>query len=128
MSKFFHPRWTFRAFWVLWRLAFVAGCFFEPVLPGHVWSTLLGLFVLVEAWGVLRKSKGDTLSETHWAVGARGWAWRLWSVGCAGAYAWQAWRLPDLAFDIEPGVAWGFICAGLFGWLGSHFFWLGEHG
>ena len=117
----------FLAFWIVWRAAFVLAVAVESLLPTYVWPLLFGAFLTVEAIGVAREEKGDTASETHWAVGSKGVAWRLWSVGFAGAYVWQLWRLPAL-LGAESSVAWGFICVGMFGWLSAHFFFLGRHG
>jgi len=119
---------TFRTFWILWRLAFVAAVAVEPLIPGDWWVYMWAAFLLVEGIGIARSARGDTLSESHWAIGKRGWAFRIFSIGFAAAYSWQAARLPMLAWGIEPSVAWYFICAGLFGWLSSHFFFLGRHG
>ena len=120
-----HP--GFAAIWIIWRTTFVVACALASLFRPLDWLMLLSIFVLVEAIGVIRDGKGDTASETHWAVGAKGWAWRLWSVGFAGAYVFQLWALPGM-FGIESSPAWAMICFGMFGWLGAHFFFLGKHG
>ena len=86
-----------------------------------VWPVLLGSFVLVEAWGIFRKSKMDTLSETHWAQGKYEWGMALWSTGSALAYGWALARLPDWWLGVTPSVGYYFACAGITGWLVSHF-------
>ena len=122
----FHPRWTFRAFWWLWRVAFAVALALHPLVPPVVWPVLLGAFVVVEGWGLARSGKNDTLSETHWTQGRMEWSMRLWSTGSALAYGWALARLPDWWLGVEPSVGWYLICAGIVGWLVGHF-WRFKH-
>ena len=120
-----HP--VFAAIWIIWRVTFVTACALASLFRPLDWLILLSIFVFVEAVGVMRDGKGDTASETHWYIGAKGVAWRLWSVGFAAAYVYELWALPA-KFGIVSSPAWAMICVGMFGWLAAHFFFLGKHG
>ena len=118
---------AFRAAWLVWRLAVYVGAFAYTALPGHYWTVVWGVFLPLEAWGVLRPEKEDTLSETHWMFGRRGAAWRVWSLAHAVLYGWLAAVYPSV-WGIEPSVPWIIFTCGLAGWLAVHFVLLGKQG
>lgn len=126
--SFFHPRWTFRAFWALWRMSVYVGAFAFHELPPHYWTYVWGSFLPIEIWGGLRKSKHDTLSETHWFFGERGWAFRIWGIAHAVLYGYLASIYPEYTWGFEPSIPWDIFCCGLSGWLIVHFALLGKEG
>ena len=65
----------------------------------NYWYAWIGLFFVIEGVAIRNKARGDTLSEHVWAfLGVNGWK--------VPSYPW-----------LRRG-----IFAGLFAWLGAHFF------
>lgn len=128
LKRIFHPRVTFRVFWALWRVFCYAIAFALHDLPAHSLTVLWGSFLPVEAWAIARTSKGDTLSDTHWFFGMKGWAFRVWGMGHAVLYAYLAAIYPEHSWGIQQSVPWDIFCSGLGGWLIVHFALLGQEG
>ena len=141
MGKIFHPRWTFRAFWWAWRVAFAVFAFWlafdGPLIldePRFITVlVILGLFIIVEPWGIVRSGSHDTLSETHWSMGKNEWSFKLWSTGTGLAYGWAIANLPLWASGNWGGfytswscMPWIFVSAGITGWLLGHFWRIGR--
>lgn len=124
----FKTWYVFRAFWMLWRFAVYATALALHDLPSYALIIIWGTFLPVEVWAIFRKGKGDTLSESHWFFGQRGWAFRVWGGAHAVLYAYLAAITPEYALGLQHSVAWDIWCWGLGAWLFLHFLLVGKEG
>ena len=87
------------------------------------WDAVFVQVVLLEGVALVRRKKGDTLSEHVWAFQS-GWA-RLLLV--SGFTVWLCVRFAELG-NGPPDVGRIALAVGLCGWLLPHFWWKGRNG